>query len=62
LITAHQCQIVIPVAQRLDERSTLEISGTGVWAGRPRPWYRSSSLSGPSQAPGRPAETVGGDR
>lgn len=37
-----------PVAQYLGERSTLEISGSGVWAGRPRPCYRSSSFLSPS--------------
>lgn len=39
------------MAQDLSGGSTLESSGTGVWAGRPRPWYRTSSLSGPFRGP-----------
>src|SRR5262249_1347695 len=52
-ISANFGQIGYPVARSLDERSTLESSGSGVWAGRPRPCYRSSSLWGLFRAPRR---------
>ncbi|GAA1556096.1 hypothetical protein GCM10009804_11180 [Kribbella hippodromi] len=40
-----------PVERYLGAGSTLEISGSGVWAGRPRPCYRSSSFPGPFSGP-----------